>query len=56
MRTNKLVREEAVIVLEKNAILGMNFGYVDRTSLATFPLTGGPNLSASLTIYATPLI
>ena len=56
MRTNKLMHEEVAKVMKKNAVLRMNFGYADRTSSASFPLTGDINLTGALVLHATPLI
>ena len=56
MRTNKLVYEEVAKVMKKNGVLRMNFGYTDRTSLASFPITGSLDLIGALTIQATPTI
>lgn len=56
MRTNKVVHKEATKVMKKNAILRMIFGYANRTSSASFPLTGSLNLRGSLTLHATPII
>ena len=56
MRTNKLVHKEAENVLKKNAVLRMNFGYANRTSSASFPLTGNLNFTGALKIHATPTI
>lgn len=56
IRTNKLIHEEVAKVMKKNAVLRMNFGYADRTSSASFPLTGSIDLTGALVIHATPLI
>lgn len=55
-RTNKLVHKEAENVLKKNAVLRMNFGYANRTSSASLPLTGNLNLTGALKIHAIPTI
>ena len=52
MRTSKLVHKEAANLLKKNGILRMNFGHVNRTSSASFPLTGRISLTGTLTIHA----
>lgn len=52
MRTSKLVHKEAADVLQKHAVLRMNFGFDDRRSLASFPLTASINLAGNLTCQA----
>lgn len=55
-RTSKHVHQEALQLLEKKALLRMNLGFTDRTSSASFPLTGSLNLTGDLTIHAPSII